>query len=167
MRQLLIISVLAGGILTGAAQATDLPPADAGFDWNRAYAGIFGAAQAEPGPAFGAGAGFDVGVDSRFEFLLTGARLAVRGTVGGAGDSAALDATGRLGVLLSDDLLVYGAGGLGVGLVPNHQAVALVGAGVEMAVGNDLSIDTRLMHAVPMSGANASEQFTIGANLHL
>lgn len=167
MRQLLLISVLASGMLTGAALATDLPAADAGFDWNRAYAGIFGAAQIGPGPAFGAGAGFDVGVDSRFEFLLTGARIAVHGAVGGAGDTVALDATGRLGVLLSDDLLVYGAGGLGVGLVPDHQSVALVGAGVEMAVGNDLSVDTRLMHAIPISGGSGSEQFTIGANLHL
>ena len=167
MRNYVFIAIAVWALTGSTTLATELPAPDSGFDWNRAYAGIFGVTTGDPANGLAAGAGFDAGINARFVFLLAGLRAAITGTSNGAVDIASVEGTGRVGVLLNDNLLVYGTGGLEMGVVPDSQTAALVGAGVEFSVGSDTTIDARLAHAIPISGEPAREQLVLGANLHL
>ena len=64
-----------------------------------------------------------------------------------------------------DNVILYAAGGAGTDLGA-AETDALVGGGLELAVSNDLSVDARYLHGVPMSGADTKEQLTVGANFH-
>jgi outer membrane immunogenic protein len=160
-----------------AAQATDLlsvptsgndavPVADSGFDWNGFYAGVFGAGQLSPLDGGQLGLGIDAGANARLEFVLLGAEVSVRGLGGGAGVDAYAEGVGKAGLAVTDNAIVYAAGGLGTSLTGPTQADALLGGGVELALTDAVSVDARYLHGFPLTGANPKDQVTIGANFH-
>jgi len=156
------LTATAGDAITVPTSANDsLPVADSGFDWNTFYGGIYGTTQVSPATGAQVGLGVDLGVSSRFEFVLVGGEISLEGLTGG---TVYGQAVGRAGIALSDDLIAYGAGGLGSNF--GTQTDALLGGGLELAVSDSVSLDARYLHGLPLSGANPKDQLTIGANFH-
>lgn len=143
-----------------------LPVADAGFDWNGFYAGVFGAAQTSGVGGGQLGLGLDIGANARLEFILVGAEVAVQGLSGGTGPTAYVQGLGKLGLAVTDDVIVYGAAGAGTSLTGPAESDVLLGGGVAFAVGNDMTVDARYLHGFELSGANPKDRITVGANFH-
>lgn len=143
-----------------------VPVADTGMDWTGFYAGVYGVGRSSPLGGAQFGLGLDIGVNAQFEFVLVGAEVDVHGLVGGIGSTAYLQGVGRAGVALTDDLILYAAGGAGVDLANMAETDALIGGGVELALTDELSVDARYLHGFPLSGANPKDQVTVGANFH-
>ena len=146
--------------------SAELPVTDTEFDWNGFYVGVYGVGQNSPVGGTQYGLGLDLGVNARFEFVLIGAEIAVHGLDGGAGATSYLQGLGRFGVAVTDDVIVYAAGGLGVDLGPPAESDALLGGGVEMAITDSLSLRGQYLHGFPLTGANPKDQVTLGANFH-
>lgn len=171
--------VIAAIVITapGAVHAADLitvpvstdgsvPIADAGVDWNGFYAGVYGVTQASPMGGVQYGLGLDVGLNAQFEFVLVGAEVNFHGLTGELGSTSYLQGIGRLGVAVTDNVILYAAGGAGVDLGAPTEADALIGGGVELALTDELSLDARYLRSIPLAGANPKDQLTVGANFH-
>jgi outer membrane immunogenic protein len=157
-------SALATDMLTVPTSANDnLPVANSGFDWNTFYAGVYGIAQSSPVGGGQYGIGVDVGVSSRLEFVLVGAEVTLQALTG-AGSTIYGEGVGRAGIALTDDLVLYGAGGIGSDFA--GQTDALIGGGLEVAVTDTVTVDARYLHGIAVSGANPKEQVKVGANFH-
>ncbi|MDR3470949.1 MAG: hypothetical protein P4M09_04560 [Devosia sp.] len=151
---------------TSTAQQLGVAPATGAYDWNGFYAGVFGAYQhgATSGDRYGFG--IDAGVDTTFNFVLAGAEVAVLGLGGDAGGTASVQGLGRAGLLLTDNALLYGAGGYGIDLASPGDGDVLVGGGLEYALGNGTSLRAQYLHGFPVTGTDAKEQVTLGAQFH-
>jgi outer membrane immunogenic protein len=136
------------------------------FDWSGFYAGVYGAAQLSPigGDQFGLGA--SAGVNAQFDFYLVGAEVAVHGIAGGVGETSYGQILGRAGLVVTDDVVIYGAGGYGIDLGAPSEDDVLVGGGVELAVTDAVSVEAQYLHGFPTSGGNETNQFTLGAKYH-
>ena len=141
---------------------------DTGFDWSGFYAGVYGSAQngTTSGTQYGLGA--QAGVNAQFDFYLLGAEVAVQGLTGGTvGNTTYGQILGRAGLVVSDDVLVYAAGGYGLDLGPPDEQDLLLGAGVELAVTDSITVEAQYLHGFPLDGGtNGKDQFTVGANFH-
>lgn len=161
------LAIQAADLLTVPVSTDEaIPVADAGFDWNGFYAGVYGVAQGSPVGGSQYGLGLDLGVNARFEFVLVGAEVAYHGLIGGAGSTSYLQGIGKLGLAATDDVIVYAAAGAGVDLGPPAESDLLVGGGVELAVADNISLRAQYLHGFPMTGANPKDQVTVGANFH-
>lgn len=174
------LAALATTIPMGAAVAADLitvPTSgpvempiyeEPGFDWSGFYAGVYGGAQNGATSGTQYGLGVQAGVNAQFDFYLLGAEVAVHGLTGGAvGDTTYGQILGRAGLVVSDNVAVYAAGGYGIDLGPPDEQDVLLGGGVEVAITDSISLDARYLHAFPLDGGgNAKDQFTVGANFH-
>lgn len=143
-----------------------LPVTDTEVDWNGFYAGVYGVTQFSPAGGAQFGLGVDLGVNARFEFVLIGAEVAVQGLGGGAGSGAYVQGLARAGVVATDDVILYGAGGLGVDLGPVGGTDALLGGGVELALTDAVSLRGQYLHGFAITGANPKNQVSVGANFH-
>ena len=141
-------------------------PVSGAIDWNGFYAGVFGVAQAGDGEAAGFGIGADIGLNARFEFVLVGAEVAIHSRTDGAGAGTYVQGIGRVGVAVTDDLVIYGAGGAGTDLGPVAETDALVGGGVEFALTESVSLRGQYLHGFAVEGDERTEQVTFGANFH-
>lgn len=141
----------------------NIPVADPGFDWNGFYAGVYGLAQTSPVGGGQYGLGVDVGASARLEFVLVGGEVTLQGLTG-ATSTIYGEGIGRAGIALTDELVLYGAAGIGTDFA--GQTDALIGGGLELAVANNISIDARYLHGIPIAGANPKDQVKIGANFH-
>ena len=95
-----------------------LPVYQAGsFDWNGFYAGVYGTGAKRPDD-LQSGLGLNVGFNRAFDFVLVGGEVAF--SVLGDDDMGAryLQAVGRGGVLVTDNVLVFGAAGVGADAGP-------------------------------------------------
>jgi hypothetical protein len=137
-----------------------------GFDWSGFYAGVFGGVQNSPAGGTQYGLGAQAGVNAQFDFYLLGAEVAVQGLTGGVGDTSYGQILGRAGLVVTDDVLVYAAGGYGIDLGPPAEEDALLGGGVELAVSDSISVRAQYLHGFPTQGGNPKDQFTVGANFH-
>ena len=139
-----------------------------GFDWGGFYAGIYGGAQSrESGTQYGLGV--QAGVNAQFDFYLLGAEVAVHGLAEGdadVGNSSYGQILGRAGLVVTDNVLVYAAGGYGIDLGAPDESEVLVGGGVELAVTDNVSIEAQYLHGFPLEGGEALDQITFGANFH-
>jgi outer membrane immunogenic protein len=175
------LATLITTIVAGGAQAADLitvPTStpvempvheEAGFDWSGFYAGVYGGVQNSPVAGMQYGLGLQAGVNAQFDFYLLGAEVAVQGLTGGngaVGETTYGQVLGRAGLVVTDDVLVYAAGGYGIDLGVPEEDDVLVGGGVEMAVTDSITVEAQYLHGFPLSGGNAKDQFTIGANFH-
>jgi outer membrane immunogenic protein len=136
------------------------------FDWSGFYAGVYGAGQASPIGGDQFGLGVSAGVNAKFDFYLVGAEVAVHGIAGGVGETSYGQILGRAGLVVTDDVVIYGAGGYGIDLGAPSEDDVLVGGGVELAVTDAVSVEAQYLHGFPVSGGNDKNQFTVGANYH-
>lgn len=140
---------------------------DTSFDWGGFYAGIYGGVQHSGTGGWQFGAGLNAGVNAQFDFYLLGAEVAVTGLAdNGAGDTAYGQILGRAGLVVTDDVLLYAAGGYGIDLGPPAEEDVLIGGGVEFAVTDSVSVRAQYLHGFPTLGGNPKDQVAIGANFH-
>ncbi|MCP8882318.1 porin family protein [Devosia sp. XJ19-1] len=175
----LALTALVSSASAGAAMAADLitiptstqaelPIADVGFDWSGFYAGVHGGAQNGSISDVQYGLGAQAGVNAQFDFYLLGAEVAVTGLAanGTVGETSYGQILGRAGLVVSDNVLVYGAGGYGIDLGTPAEQDALLGGGVELAVTDNVSVRAQYLHGFPIEGGNTKDQFTVGASYH-
>ena len=139
---------------------------DAGFDWNGFYGGLYGVAQNSEVAGTQYGLGVQAGVNAQFDFYLLGAEVAVHGLTGDAGNTSYGQLLGRAGLVVTDDVVVYAAGGYGIDLGVPEEDDALLGGGLEVALTDNVSIDAQYLRSFPLSGDNAKDQISVGANFH-
>lgn len=137
-----------------------------GFDWSGFYAGVYGGGQNSPVGGMQYGLGVQAGVNAQFDFFLVGAEVSVHGLTGGVGNTSYGQILGRAGLVVTDDVLIYAAGGYGLDLGAPEEDDALLGGGVELAVTENVSLEAQYLHGFPINGGNAKDQFTVGANFH-
>lgn len=153
--------------LSSNAQAEIPVAGPSAFDWNGFYAGIYGAAESEAGTGNGAvGLGVQAGVNAQFDFYLLGADVAVQGLDGtGSGDVDG-QLLGRAGLVVTDNVLVYAAGGYGLALNDPNDGAGLLGGGLEVGLTDSVSLEGRYLRTFPVDGTAPSQQLTLGANFH-
>ncbi len=174
-----IIATMASGLSMGIANAADpitiptstnahMPVHDGDvFDWSGFYAGLYGSVQHGQVSGTQPGLGINAGVNAQFDFYLLGAEVAVTGLAdNGAGDTSYGQLLGRAGLVVTDDVLLYTAGGYGMDLGPVTEEDVLFGGGVELAVTDSISVRAQYLHSFPTAGGNTKDQFAIGANFH-
>jgi outer membrane immunogenic protein len=146
---------------------TELPIHDeAGFDWDGFYAGVYGAV-IPGGDDIGVGLGAQVGINAQFDFLLVGAEVAVEGVAGEAGSTPYGQILARAGLVVTDDVVVFAAGGYGITLGGNElDAERLLGGGVELAVADNFTLDAQYLGAWPDGATDTTHKVTLGANFH-
>lgn len=174
----IVLATLATALMSGSAFAADLitvPTStpvempvyeDAGFDWSGFYAGLYGGIQNSPVGDMQYGAGVMAGVNAQFDFYLLGAEVAVQGITGGNTNTSYGQILGRAGLVVSDNVVVYAAGGYGIDLGAPEEDDVLLGGGVELAVTDNVSVRAQYLHGFPLSGGNDKDQFTVGAAFH-
>jgi len=174
----LAISALAMSLSLGSAMAADLitvPTSstvdmpvyeEPGFDWSGFYAGLYGVGQNSEVGGAQYGVGAQAGVNAQFDFYLLGAEVAVHGLTGDAGNTSYGQILGRAGLVVTDDVLIYAAGGYGIDLGVPEEDDALLGGGVEVALTENVSLDAQYLRSIPLSGDNAKDQVSFGANFH-
>ncbi|GLQ09504.1 hypothetical protein GCM10007913_14360 [Devosia yakushimensis] len=176
----LAIAALTASASAGATHAADMitvptstpvemPVAEsAGFDWSGFYAGVYGVVQNGEASDTQYGLGVQAGVNAQFDYYLLGAEVAVHGLAGndGAEETTYGQILGRAGLAVTDDVAVYAAGGYGLDLGAPEEDDMLFGGGVEMAITDSVSVEAQYLRSFPLSGDNAKNQFTIGANYH-
>jgi outer membrane immunogenic protein len=175
----LLSTTATGGAL--AADAIGLPPPAlpaapvvdyGGFDWNGFYAGVNAGLQHEIAPGENSWTlGGQIGVNTTFDFVLVGAEVGIDGVFDTPDTYAYGSVLGRAGVLVSNELLAYGAVGYGsdFGAANGSGNHVLAGGGLEFAATDDVSIRGQYLYGWEQSGAaTASDvhKFQIGANFH-
>lgn len=138
----------------------------AAFDWNGFYAGVYGGAQNSSAGGMQYGLGVNVGVNAAFDFYLLGGEVAIHGLTGGAGSTSYAEVLGRAGVIVTDNVMVYGAAGYGIDLGAPNEDDILAGGGVELALTDNVSLRGQYLHGFPITGGNPKDQITIGAAYH-
>lgn len=174
-----LLAAAASLAVASAAQAADpimpapvvpVAPAPAVFDWNGFYAGIrVGAENQIEFDETNWLVGAELGANAAFDMFVLGGELAVD-YVFDDPEFIYLEGTVRAGVALMPEALLYGTVGYGSDLDDDGSGDhVLAGLGVEFAVAESVSVDTRYVYGWEQSGAaDASDihKFTIGANFH-
>lgn len=177
-----VIAGVAGLALTGAASAADLisygtsasgaseipvAPASAPVNWNGFYAGIYGVDQNGQTSGNRLGVGAVAGANLAFDYVLVGGEVSIHGLDAPGPLSGYGQALGRVGVLATDNALIYASVGAGLDLGLPDEKDILVGGGLEYAVTDNVSLRAQYLHGFPVSGgSDAKDQFTLGANYH-
>lgn len=172
MNKLAVIAVLAGATaLSSGAYAADpiygLPVAPAyGFDWDGFYAGVGVGGSSFAGGASNWGAGLHLGANVTFEDFLVGVETSLY-----YGKTQPADQWGyvfgleaRAGYLVAPEVLVYLSGGAAYLHPAPENWYATVGAGVEFAVTDNVSID--LQYRRLWNGVSAANNFSASALWH-
>ncbi len=154
----LSIAALTGIAMTAGAlaadpvtdYATEVAPAYSanGFDWNRYYIGL-NSSYIGTGTNYW-GIGGVMGINIQDGAIVYGGELEASARVANGNISGGLfQATARAGYLLSDDMLVYAIAGGGSN---NGTGIGLVGAGVEFAVVQDVTVGAEYNYLFDGSG---------------
>jgi outer membrane immunogenic protein len=146
----LAVSVLALSLLATPTMAADLlapPPGvvvdESGFDWDGAFAGLYGAALFGSPITPSYGAGVFVGANATSDQFLVGGIISGGGFIGGAMDQEwIIQAVGRAGVIVSDNIALYALAGIGYE-TENDGFYVPVGGGFEIALTDDVSWRTQ------------------------
>lgn len=138
----------------------------ADFDWNGFYGGLYGVAQTNPA-GWGYGAGLALGVNKQIDYFLLGAEVAVHGLTINTANRGYGQILARGGLVLTDELLAYGAVGYGLDFGPLNNQHILVGGGLEYAVTENVSLRGQYLYGIPANGTSTPiNQVTFGANWH-
>ena len=151
-------------VVSVQSQPEGIPVAGAPVDWSGFYAGIYGIAAGDRDDGTGLGLGVDLGVNTQGDVVLIGAEVALQATTGESLDTAYGQVTGRAGLLLTDEVVIYAAAGYGFELGGSAGDV-LAGGGVEMAVSDSLSLRAQYLRGFASDGLEDRDQFTFGANI--
>jgi outer membrane immunogenic protein len=143
-----------------------IPVAGGDFDWSGFYAGVYGVTQSSVLAGVQYGLGLNIGVDARFQMVLAGGEIDFQGLTGAAGDTASIQALGKAGVAVTNDLVLYALAGAGADMGAAPATEALLGGGLQLAVTDSVSVDARYLHGFALSGANPKDQVTLGAKFH-
>ncbi|SFZ82640.1 outer membrane immunogenic protein [Devosia enhydra] len=145
----------------------DVPIHDSatGPDWSGFYAGVYGVGQLG-GDAEAVGLGVSLGYNAALEFVLVGAEVSVQGLAVEGDTTAYGQLLGRAGVFVSDEVMVYAAGGYGLQLGTTAEDAFLLGGGVELALNDDVTLRGQYLRELPNNGGDAGNQFSLGANFH-
>lgn len=176
----LIPAALAASVFAGQAIAADLVVADApvavpaaGFDWEGGYAGLHGGAFLWPDYETEYGlAGAQVGYNFlASESILAGIEASAEYLSGTNGDFVHVAVGGRLGVLATDSVLIYGLGQLGVEFTKSNDKYTYygLGAGVEVAATDSISVKGELIGGNQFDNVDSgfkSVTGTVGINFH-
>jgi outer membrane immunogenic protein len=139
---------------------------DPSFDWNGFYAGVYGTTTFSPTYNLQYGYGFNLGFSHAFDFVLVGGEVAFHPLGNDTLGTRYLQAVGRGGVLVTDNILVYGATGFGTDAGAYDDAHILAGGGLELGVTDSVSLRGQYLHGFPTSNDNPIEQVTFGAEFH-
>jgi outer membrane immunogenic protein len=139
-----------------------VPLADTVHDWSGFYAGVYGVAQGDDANRTQGGLGIALGANAQIDFVLVGAEVNLQGLAGDTVDTAYGSVLGRTGLVISDDILLYAATGLGWDLARGETDL-LAGGGVEFALNDQLSLNAQYLRGFDPSGSEASDQFSLGA----
>jgi outer membrane immunogenic protein len=142
-----------------------IPLAEGSTDWSGFYAGVYGVAQQSEQNDGQVGVGVSAGVNAQVDFVLVGAEVNLQGLTGDTVDTAYGQVVGRGGLVLNDDVLLYAAAGYGWDLAGGERDV-LAGAGVELSVSDDLSLNAQYLRGFDQTGANPKNELTLGARFH-
>lgn len=141
---------------------------DVGFDWSGFYVGVYGVGQISAIGGNQYGLGLALGANAQLDMFVLGAEVSAHGlTEGNLPTTTSYgQVIAKAGVLVTDDILLYAAGGYGIDLGPPDESHALFGGGVEMAVSDNVSLNAQYLHGFPLTGGNPMDQVTIGAKFH-
>lgn len=134
------------------------------FDWNRFYVGIFGATQ-DFNDNWQYGVGVNAGINTQFDFYLLGGEVAITGLTNNAPDRVYGQVLARGGLVVTDEVVVYAAGGYGLDFSGNNNQHWLLGGGVEFAVTDNISLKGQYLHGFQSVGTDI-DQVTFGLNFH-
>lgn len=143
-----------------------LPVHDDAFDWNGFYAGVYGVATASPANDLQGGGGLNLGFNRSFDFVLVGGEVAFQAAGNDLVATSSFQAVGRGGVLVTDNVLVFGAAGIGTEVGTGGDDHVLAGAGLEVGITDSVSLRGQYLHGFPVTNANPVEQVTFGAEFH-
>lgn len=164
-------------LVAGTAQAADpivvsvqsepegIPVAGGPIEWSGFYAGIYGVAAGDRDDGAALGLGINLGINTQFDVVLVGAEVALQTTTSEPLETAYGQVTGRAGLLLTDEVVIYAAAGYGFELAGPASDV-LAGGGVEMALSDSLSLRAEYLRGFASDGFENRNQFTLGANFH-
>jgi outer membrane immunogenic protein len=173
----LSLGVAAVALLAGGAQAADLiiPTTpqpiyeSAGFDWDGLYAGIELGGLFNGSPAVGTQpasttqgvVGGVVGVNFTVaDPVIIGLEVQGDYVWGSAADAGLFLALARVGAVLTDEVLVYASGGVGViNRAGTSEGVYALGGGVEFAVTDSVSIRGEVLGLGDFSNAGPTDNF--------
>lgn len=159
--------------------APAIPPAPvfdeaSGFDWNGFYAGASVGAQNDiEEDVTNWTLGAQAGVNATFDFFLVGAEVAIDGVFGEDETYAYGSALARGGVLVTEDLLAYGAIGYGSDFDADADVGqgdhVLAGGGLEFAATDNVSVRGQYLYGWSTDDVATDSdihKFQIGANFH-
>jgi outer membrane immunogenic protein len=149
-----------------SSSPVEIPVAAAGYDWTGFYTGVYGVVQQSPAGGTQYGLGINAGVNAQFDFFLIGGEVALHGLTGGTLDTTYGQVLGKAGVVISDSVMLYAAAGYGIDLGAPAEDDWLLGAGVELAVADNVSVRAQYLHGFPITGGNPKDQVTVGAHFH-
>jgi opacity protein-like surface antigen len=166
--KLALLATAATAVLSSAAFAADLivdtPPAtpvvnSSSFNWDGPYIGALLQGQLAPN-AFGIGA--DLGVNALMDNIVIGGEI--EGVIGWPA-SANVQATAKIGGLISDSALLYAYSGIGT-RTPSSWYVPL-GVGVEFAVADNVGLKVEGQYNFDLTtSAQNSAAVKVGLNWH-
>jgi len=136
------------------------------FDWNGFYAGVYGTATQSPSYDRAYGIGVNAGFSHAFDFVLVGGEVAFHPLGNANVATGYLQAVGRGGVLVTDNVLLFGATGFGTDTGPLDDNHVLAGGGIELGVTDNVSLRGQYLHGFPVTSENPIEQVTFGAEFH-
>jgi outer membrane immunogenic protein len=137
-----------------------------GFDWNGFYAGVYGTVTDSAATDVQYGLGVNAGFSHAFDFVLVGGEVAFHPLGNANVATGYLQAVWRGGVLVTDNVLLFGATGFGTDTGPVDDNHVLAGGGIELGVTDSLSLRGQYLHGFPVTNANPIEQVTFGAEFH-
>ncbi len=145
-----------------------IPVHDEGeFDWSGFYVGVYGSTHTISTQGLALGVGVNLGVNTQFDFVLTGAEVAIRGLSDAAGGMVLEgQLLGRAGVVVGEDLALYGTAGIGLDITAPGDPSLVLGAGAEYALTDSVTLRAQYQHEFATTNSAPSDSFSFGANFH-
>jgi len=178
LKPLALAALLGVAAIPGAraADAITVPIADSpmpvynqpNYDWTGFYAGIYGVGEWTATPTSQYGVGLMLGYNQQLDYFVLGAEGDVQTTWNSAGTQFIYgQGLVRAGLVVTDQLVAYVAGGVGSDFAAAPQVHGLVGAGLEYAVSDEFSVRAQYLYGIPLNaGTTGKHQATVGVMYH-